>query len=99
MSNPNQAYGNNFDSDNSVWDEGNGYKGSSGYGYDNDLVQQQSPLGGDTAYTTDWITNLYVENPYEVNFFDNAYSETLSNPNLSHDYSDRRANNTGFELE
>lgn len=101
MSDPNQAYGNGFESDNSGWGDGNGYKSSSGYGYDNDLAQQQSYWGaGDTAYnTTDWITNPYVENPYETTFFDNAYSETFSNPNPTHDYSNYKSNSSGFELE
>lgn len=88
--------GNNSDGFNSSWGEGNGWQNSSGYGYDNDIAQQQSAWGsGDTAFNTDRITNPYAENPYEVNVFDNAYTETFSTPNPTSDYS----SSSGFELE
>lgn len=70
--------------------------GVSGYGYDNDVALSQSAWGAvDTVLNTDIITNPYAENPFETNVFDNAYTETLSDPNPTHDYSKR----SGFELE
>lgn len=97
MNDPNQAYGGNiFEQPASNLSEVNGWEGSSGYGYDNNIAQPSSDWGvGDTAFNTDRITNPYAENPYEVNVFDNAYTETFSNPNPTQDYS----SHSGFELE
>lgn len=102
MADPNQNYGNFFGAEESGW-SGSGYQGQTGYEYDNDndIAQQQSPWGaGDTAYNTDHITNPYAENPFETNVFDNAYSETYSNPNPTHDYSSKVTGfNFDFELD
>lgn len=67
-------------------------KPNSGYanantGYDTQPWGSDTAWGaGDTALKTDWITDPYRENPYEVNPFDNAYSESLTNPNPSTGY-------------
>ncbi len=97
MNNPNQAYSRNtFDESASGWGEDNELTGVSGYGYDNDVALSQSAWGAvDTALNTDRITNPYAENPFETNVFDNAYTETFSDPNPTYDYSKR----SGLELE
>lgn len=99
MHDPNQAYG-NYESDSSGWETSNGYGGDSGYGGNSELTQQQNAWGAkETAFNTDSITNPYVENLYEVNFFDNAYTETFSNPNPTHGYNNHKSSSSGFELE
>lgn len=85
MHDPNNNY---YPTDNqSGWDNN---------GYNNSISDSGSGWGvRDNSWTTDSITDPYAENPYEVNVFDNAYTETFSNPNPTHDY----ANNSGFELD
>lgn len=98
MADPNQNSSNSFESEDSGWGDSNGYKGETAYGYDSDIAQQHYGNAGDSALNTDFITNSYVENPYESNVFDNAYSETLSNPNPTHDYGSSDSN-FNFEMD
>lgn len=86
MHDPNQAYGDYYESDYSVWGE-TGYRGSSGYGDGSDVIPMQNTWDAkDADFNSNRITNPYVENPYEANVFDNAYTETFYNPNPTYGY-------------
>ncbi|AFZ11403.1 hypothetical protein Cri9333_0432 [Crinalium epipsammum PCC 9333] len=93
--NDNSGWGGSSDNSESGWNssgyntEESGYS-NSGSGYDNSQLfggQDSGNFGADSPLTTDFITDPYQENPFEVNPMDNAWSESWSNPNPHTDYS------------
>ncbi len=81
--------------------EESGYSNSSS-GYDNSQLfggQDSGNFGADSPLTTDFITDPYQENPFEVNPMDNAWSESWSNPNPRTDYANPRTDYTSSEPE
>jgi hypothetical protein len=61
----------------------------------NDLSEQDIEQN-DNSLISDHIDNAYQENPYEINVFDNAYTESFTNPNPKNSYSKQKS---GWELE
>lgn len=61
----------------------------------NDLSEQNIEQN-DNSLIGNTIDNAYQENPYEINVFDNAYTESFTAPNPKNSYSKQKS---GWELE
>jgi hypothetical protein len=61
----------------------------------NDLSKQHIEQN-DNSLIGNTIDNAYQENTYEINVFDNAYTESFTDPNPKNSYSKQKS---GWELE